>query len=339
MPPAVPLPRESRMTVLPPARPDLNVDEHDIEEVTGQGELISEAEARFERWRKLSGILLAPLAFALAWYLVPVTKTIKPEGVRLSAILAAVAVLWVCETIPLPVTALLGAVLCVAFGVGDVRTVFAPFADPIVFVFIGSFILARAMTIHALDRRIALAFLSVPGVGSHPARVLAGLGFVTALLSMWVSNTATTAMMLPIALGILSALHQLRVSRGLAKGPLDARTWPFATGMMLMVAYAASIGGIGTPVGSPPNLIGMGHLERLAGVRISFFRWMALTVPMLVVMAGALFVLLYALHGAARPGPKRSAAERRPGSLPALDDPTPDESGAPLQSLPLPPLR
>src|SRR5687768_2781958 len=100
------------MTVLPPRPSDTNVDEHDIEEVTGQGELISEAEARFERWRKLSGVVLAPLAFALAWYLVPVTNTIKPEGVRLSAVLSAVAVLWVCETIPLPVTALLGALLC-----------------------------------------------------------------------------------------------------------------------------------------------------------------------------------------------------------------------------------
>src|SRR5688500_20285822 len=135
------------MTVLPPRRPNAprvtpRVEEVAGEEVSGQRELVSEAEAEFERWRKRAGIFLAPLAFAIAWYLVPVTRTIKPEGVRLSAILAAVAVLWVCETIPLPVTALLGAVLCVAFGVGDAKTVFAPFADPIVFVFIGSFMLA-----------------------------------------------------------------------------------------------------------------------------------------------------------------------------------------------------
>src|SRR3712207_3672326 len=109
-------------------------------------------------------------------------------------------------------------------------------------------------------------------------------------------------MMLPIALGVLSALPRVRVARGLAAGPLDARAWPYATGMMLMVAYAASIGGIGTPVGSPPNLIGIGQLDRLAGVRISFFRWMALTVPMLTVMAGVLFVLLYALHPDRRGG-------------------------------------
>src|SRR3712207_1558736 len=103
-------------------------------------------------------------------------------------------------------------------------------------------------------------------------------------------------MMLPIALGVLSALPRVRVAGGLASGPMDARAWPYATAMMLMVAYAASIGGIGTPVGSPPNLIGLGLIRRAAGVDISFFRWMALMVPMLAVMAAALFVLLFALH-------------------------------------------
>ena len=204
--------------------------------------------------------------------------------------------LWASETLPLPVTALLGAALCVVLGVAPAKTVLAPFADPIVFLFIGSFILARAMMLHGLDRRIALAFLSAPWVGGKPARMLAGVGLVTAVLSMWVSNTATTAMMLPIALGILSALHRVRVAAGMAGGPMDPRAWPFATGMMLMVAYAASIGGVGTPVGSPPNLIAIGLIRRGTGVDISFFRWMALMVPMLAAMAAALFVLLYALH-------------------------------------------
>jgi sodium-dependent dicarboxylate transporter 2/3/5 len=274
-------------------------------------EALSPAEAAFERWRKIIGAAVAPLAFLLTYLLT--AGHLTREGQMLSAILAAIATLWVSEALPLPVTALLGAVLCVVLGVAPARTVLAYFADPIVFLFIGSFILARAMMLHGLDRRIALAFLSVPWIGDRPGRMLAGVGSVTAVISMWVSNTATTAMMLPIAIGILSALHRVRVGAGAASGPMDARAWPYATAMMLMVAYAASIGGIGTPVGSPPNLIGIGLIRRTAGVDISFFRWMALMVPMLVVMAAALFVLLYALH------PERGGA-RTPASASGLAD-------------------
>jgi sodium-dependent dicarboxylate transporter 2/3/5 len=169
--------------------------------------------------------------------------------------------------------------------------------------------LARAMTLHGLDRRIALGVLSVPWVGGHPARVLAGMGLVTGFISMWVSNTATTAMMLPIALGVLGALHHVRSGGGAGtatSAPMDARTWPYATGMMLMIAYSASVGGLGTPVGTPPNLIGIGLIRRTLGVDISFFRWMALAVPMVLAMGIALFALLYALHpavvAAAKPG-------------------------------------
>jgi sodium-dependent dicarboxylate transporter 2/3/5 len=122
------------------------------------------------------------------------------------------------------------------------------------------------------------------------------MGLICAALSMWVSNTATTAMMLPIALGVLTALHEVRVRGGLARpGPLDARAWPFATAMMLMLAYGASIGGIGTKVGSPPNLITAAQLERV-GVGVSFFTWMLVMVPIVAVMGVCLFALLYWLH-------------------------------------------
>jgi solute carrier family 13 (sodium-dependent dicarboxylate transporter), member 2/3/5 len=271
-----------------------------VEQRVAPGEQISPAEEKLERYRRLAGAVLAPVAFAAAWLFA--RGNLSPEGARLAAVLAAVAVLWLCEPIPLPVTALLGALLCVLLGVAPVKDVLAPFADPIIFLFLGSFMLAGAMELHGLDKRIALGFLSAPWVGSHPAFILAGMGLVTALLSMWVSNTATTAMMLPIALGVLGALWEVRVASGQARGAMDARTWPYATGMMLMVAYAASIGGIGTPVGSPPNLIGIGGLRTMTQgkVEISFFRWMSVTVPLLAVMGAALFVLLYMLHPATR---------------------------------------
>ena len=247
----------------------------------------SESESSFDRYRKLAGIALTPLAFFAADLLT--AGALKANGRMLAAILSAVAVLWVTETLPLPVTAVLGACLSIILGVADAKTVLAPFADPVVFLFIGSFMLAQAMAIHGLDRRIAIGFLSVRWIGAHPSRVLFGLGTITALISMWVSNTATAAMMLPIAIGILQAMNQ-------ARGNQSLRNWPLATGMMLMVAYAASIGGIGTPVGTPPNLIGVGLIRSLAHVEISFFRWMALACPLLLVMGAALFSMLYLLH-------------------------------------------
>jgi sodium-dependent dicarboxylate transporter 2/3/5 len=258
-------------------------------------EQISAGEQVFEKWRKRLGIVLTPFTFVLTYFL---CAGLQPEGQKLAAILAAVAVLWISEAVPLPVSALLGAALCVVFGVADAKTVLAYFADPIVFVFVGGFMIARAMMLHGLDRRIALSFLSIPWIGSSPSRIMAGLGLVTAGVSMWVSNSAVTAMMFPIALGILGALHEVRIAHGLARGSMSAQNWPYATGMMLMVAYGASIGGIGTPVGSPPNLIGIGLIRSATGFEISFFRWMAVTVPLFLVMAVVLFTLLYLLHPA-----------------------------------------
>ena len=287
-------------------------------------EQISAGEQAFETWRKRLGVVLTPLAFFLTYLL---CDGLTPEGRRLAAILAAVGVLWISEVIPLPVSAMLGAVLCVVLGVANAKTVLAHFGDPIVFVFVGGFIIARAMMIHQLDRRIALGFLSIRWIGSHPATIMGGLGLVTAVLSMWISNSATTAMMLPIGLGILRALHEVRVARGLAQGPMNAAAWPYATGMMLMIAYGASIGGIGTPVGSPPNLIGIGLIRENTGIDISFFRWMAVAVPLFLVMGVALFAVLYLLH---RPRSTRllssTSGTASVASERSADHPAPDAS-------------
>jgi sodium-dependent dicarboxylate transporter 2/3/5 len=301
--------------------------EHEIAEPTVAREVLSETEERVEQWRKAVGVFLTPVSFAITYWAVW-DSGLSPQGKMLSAILVSIAVLWITEPLPLAVTALLGAVLCVVLGVADARTVLAYYADPIVFLFIGSFMLARAMTIHRLDRRIALGFLSVKWIGARPGRILAGMGLVTAVISMWVSNTATTAMMLPIALGILGALHAVRVARGEVTGPMDARSWPYATGMMLMIAYSASIGGIGTPVGSPPNLIAIGLIRGATGYSINFFQWMALCIPLFALMATALFVLLYALHPAKKP----NRGERRPTRPREAARAEPTDAGQPVLS-------
>jgi len=265
-------------------------------------EKISAGEQVFEKWRKRLGGILTPIGFFLTYYF---CTGLAPEGRMLAAILVGVALLWITEVLPLAASALLGAVLCVALGVADAKTVFASFADPIVFILIGGFILARAMMLHELDKRIALGFLAIPVIGRSPALTLAGMGFVTSGISMWISNTAATAMMLPIALGILGALHEIRKARGEASGPLDARNWPYATAMILLIAYGASLGGIGTPIGTTTNLVGIGLIREATKVDISFLRWMMLTVPLLLIMWPMLFGLLYLLHR----GPKVAQAK------------------------------
>jgi solute carrier family 13 (sodium-dependent dicarboxylate transporter), member 2/3/5 len=237
--------------------------------------------------RQRIGAVLAPAAFLLL-LLLPLDGIPGPAQ-RLAAVLAAVVVLWVTEALPLPVTALLGAAACVVLQVAPAKEVFAPFADPLMFLFIGAFILSRAIFLHGLDRRVAYAVLSLPWVGARPSRILFAFGAVTAAISGWISNTATTAMMFGIGLSILSAL----------RSP-DGRTTiapAYATALMLMTSFAASIGGLATPVGTPPNVIGLGFIRTELGVGIPFFSWMLIGVPVVLV----LYVVLYAYLNAVAP--------------------------------------
>lgn len=235
--------------------------------------------------RRGIGAALAPAVFLLL--LVFPVAGLPPAAHRLSAVLAAVVVLWVTEALPLPVTALLGAAACVLLQVAPAREVFAPFADPLMFLFIGAFILSRAIFIHGLDRRVAYAVLSVPWVGTRPSRILFAFGAVTALLSGWISNTATTAMMFGIGLSILAALQ------GPGGGSsVDPR---YATALMLMTSFAASIGGLATPVGTPPNVIGISFIRSQLGVEIPFFSWMLVGAPVVLVLFAFLYFYLNAV--------------------------------------------
>jgi sodium-dependent dicarboxylate transporter 2/3/5 len=211
---------------------------------------------------------------------------LAPEAWRLAAIVVVVVVLWMTEALPLAVTALLAAVACVVAGVAPAREVFRPFADPLIFLFIGAFLLAEAIRLHRLDRRLAYAVLAVPWVGERPKRILAAVAFVSAVLSAFISNTCTTAMMLAIVSGILTAIDE-------AAGSDDRRPGPqFATGMLLCVAFAASIGGLATPIGTPPNLIGLGFIRQQLGISVSFLGWCAVGVPLVVIMVTLVVLLL-----------------------------------------------
>lgn len=245
--------------------------------------VLSPAELRFERARRSVGLVAGPLAFALLLLLPPPVPRV--EAARLVAILAWVLIWWVSEAVPIPVTALLGPALAVVCGVGSAAEMFAPFGDPVVLFFLGSFVIAEAMAASGLDRRFAFAILRRPAVGASPQRLLVGFAAITALLSAWLNNTATTAMLYPIALSVLGAL-----TRGAAG--VDPRRLRFGTSLMLALAWSASIGGIATPVGTAPNLITLGQLEGLAGVRIPFFQWMLVAVPIAVAMLGILVLYL-----------------------------------------------
>ena len=203
---------------------------------------------------------------------------LAPEAQRLAVIVVAVVVLWFTEALPLAVTALLGAAACVIAGVAPADTVFAPFADPLIFLFIGSFLLAEAIRIHGLDRRLAYAVLAVPWVGERPVRVLGAVAVVSMLISAFVSNTVTAAMMLAIVSGILAAIEE--AGRRSGRGPDPA----FATGLFLCIAFAASIGGLATPIGTPTNLIGLKFIRDELGVPVSFPGWCGIGLPVVAVL-------------------------------------------------------
>ncbi|MFM7291502.1 MAG: SLC13 family permease [Planctomycetia bacterium] len=203
---------------------------------------------------------------------------LSTEALTLAPILLLVIVLWVTEALPLAVTALLGAVACVVAGVAPAKEVFRPFADPLIFLFIGSFCIAEAIRLRRLDRRLAYAVLSVPGVGERPARILGAIALVSVLISAFISNTVTAAMMMAIVTGILGAIETASLEHGRPPAPT------FATSLFLCVAFAASIGGLATPIGTPPNLIGLAFIRDQVGVNVSFFGWCAIGVPLVAVL-------------------------------------------------------
>lgn len=181
------------------------------------------------------------------------------------------ALWWITEPIPIPVTSLLGPTLCVVFDVAKMKEAFAAFANPMIFLFLGGFIIAKAMMVNGLDKRIAYGIMSMKWVGDSPRRIFLAIGLACALCSGWISNTATAAMMFPISLGLLDAISEMMAANG---KPINLNSYKYATGLMLMTAYACSIGGVLTPIGTPPNIIMLGFLNEMAGIHVSFFQWM-----------------------------------------------------------------
>ena len=230
---------------------------------------IHQAELAFDSRRRRIGMVCGPIC-ALLVFLSPIDG-LSLEAHKLLAIMTLVALWWITEPIPIPVTSLLGPTLAVVTGVVPAAAAFAPFANPMIFLFMGGFMLATAMMIHGLDKRFAFGLLSMSWVGSNPRRIFLAVGLAAMLCSGWISNTATAAMMFPMVIGLLEAIKEMFAANGKI---IYLHKYKYATGLMLMTAYAASIGGVLTPIGTPPNLIMLGFLDQMADIQISFFEWM-----------------------------------------------------------------
>jgi len=265
-----------------------------------QREVLSPAEERFERIRQTIGLFLGPVAFLIMYFL---PLPLEPNQQTLTAILSFTIVYWLSEAIPIPVTAVISLALCVILNVPDVGPnaddapgdiVFGSFADPTIFLFIGAFIIAQAMVTHGLDRRFAFRILSLPGVAKSTYGVIIAFGAIAASISAFISNTATAAMLLPIGLGMMGALGGLVSEQ--SGSDRDASRLRFGTAMMLMIAYGASVGGLLTPIGSPPNLIGISFIEQQTDATITFFGWVMAAAPICLIMFACLCVILILLN-------------------------------------------
>ena len=254
---------------------------------------LSPREERFERGRRTVGLFLAPVVTAVM-LLLPLD--LEGQQQTIAAVLLGVVVLWITEPVPIPIGGFIGIVAIVALGAATADEALAPFGSSTIFTFIGAFILAQAMLKHGLARRFAMFVLDAPGVGTSAVRLVIAFGLITALLSAFVSNTATVAMLLPTALGILTVVAKLMQDRGVVAEDFDPLRLRFGAALMLMLAYGASVGGLLTPVGSPPNLIGRGLIEEATGERISFLDWMIMALPICGLMFVALAVVVLLLN-------------------------------------------
>ena len=216
----------------------------------------------------LSGPLVAGAMLAL-----PPMSGMPPAAWKATAVAAWMAIWWVTEAVPLSATALLPLVLLPLLGILPVQATAAPYSNPVIFLFLGGFLLAAAFEASGLHRRLALAMIARSG--TRPDRIIAAFMVTAAFISLWVSNTATTLMLYPLA---LSVLDQARATSADGKASRD-----FEVALLLAVAYAATIGGLGTLIGTPPNALLAAYMLESHQVTIPFVRWMLYGVPIVIV--------------------------------------------------------
>ncbi|ELZ18557.1 anion transporter [Haloterrigena salina JCM 13891] len=225
--------------------------------------------------RQRIGFVLGPLLFALI-FLSPTPDGLSAAGKAVAAVTAWVAVWWMSEAIPIPATSLLPIVLFPLTGALPVADTTPSYGHPLIFLFMGGFFLAMAMQRWGLHRRIALR--TIKAVGTEPSRLILGFMLATAFLSMWVSNSATVMMMVPIALAVIYQTADLVDETGLEVDTSEGN-FSFGIALMLCIAYGASVGGVSTLIGTPPNVLFAGQADALFDQSVSFAEWMLYGVP------------------------------------------------------------
>ena len=223
----------------------------------------------FDRVKQI-GLILGPVLFLIICFL-PLPAGMSQQALYAAAVTALMATWWITEAIPIPATSLIPIVLFPFLKIMPSAKATLPYANHLIYLFMGGFFIAVCMERWNLHYRIAMH--TIKAVGTSPSRIILGFMVATAFLSMWVSNTATTVMMMPIGMAVIKACAEITGEKELSKNP-------FAIGLMLSLAYAASIGGLGTIIGTPPNTIMVAQIDKMYGQTITFLDWMKVGVPL-----------------------------------------------------------
>jgi sodium-dependent dicarboxylate transporter 2/3/5 len=229
---------------------------------------------------KSIGLFVGPILFIILSQLE--SETLSPSAVSVLAVAAWMVIWWISEATPMAVAALLPIILFPALGIFSLSEATTPYSSPIIFLFMGGFFLALGLEEHGLHRRIALNLVKLTGTSANG--IIFGFMLATAFLSMWISNTASTIMMLPIAASITSLIRPSVTDKKGFKY--------FALSLMLGIAYSANIGGMATIIGTPPNVVFVGYAEQLLNMEIDFAKWLLIGVPISSVLLLITFLVL-----------------------------------------------
>ena len=242
---------------------------------------------------KLIPLILGPVLALALYFLLPDqyidtngrVAEFSHAGRACIAIVLWMGIWWFTEAAPIAVTALLPIVLFPMFGIASSANTLKHYASGTIFLFLGGFLIAGAIARWGLDRRIAL--LTIRLVGTKPQQIILGILLATAFLSAWVSNTATAAMMLPIAIAVINVVRTTRNG-----APVNKNEHNFHVSLLLSVAYGASLGGVLTLIGTPPNGIFARFVEQTYGDQVNFLDWMTISVPVVTVLTALTYVML-----------------------------------------------
>lgn len=224
-------------------------------------------------WQK-TGLIIGPILFFLIFFLRP-PEGLSITGWRTAAVASLLAIFWMTEAIPIPITALLPLLLFPLLGIAKIDAAASPYANPLVFLFMGGFIIALAMQRWKLHKRIALNIIKL--IGIRPRAIIFGFMVASASVSMWISNTATAMMMLPIGISVIELASRNKIEPEFLAEPNFGRL------LMLGIAFGTSIGGLGTLIGTPPNALLAAFMNQNFGYHIGFLQWMLIGIPLVLV--------------------------------------------------------